>query len=63
MTNTLAKANQDVREAALKNEIPLWMIAEGLNIADSTFSRWLRRELSQQKKEQVFSIIESLKAG
>lgn len=59
-------ANEDIRRAAGGAGVKLWQIAEELGISDCSFSRRLRKELSQEKKQEVFSVIERLqgqKAG
>ena len=52
--------NQDIRQAAEKSGVRLWRIAEALGVADCNFSRKLRKELPQEEKEKIFSIIEKL---
>jgi hypothetical protein len=38
----------------------LWEIADKVGIADSSFSRKLRRELPQGEKQRIFSAIEEI---
>lgn len=52
--------NQDIRHNATKAGVKLWQIADALGIADCNFSRKLRKELPQDEKEQIFSIIRRL---
>lgn len=52
--------NQDVRQAAAGAGVKLWQIAEALGLADFNFSRKLRRELPDEEKEKIFSIIREL---
>lgn len=52
--------NQDIRRTAAGAGIRLWQIAEKLGIADCNFSRKLRKELPQDEKEKIFSIIREL---
>lgn len=52
--------NQDIRRAAAGAGIKLWQIADALGIADCSFSRKLRKELTQDEKEKIFSIIRGL---
>lgn len=52
--------NQDIRQSASKAGVRLWRIAEALGIADSAFSKKLRRELPAEEKKKIFSIIEKL---
>ena len=58
----MEKANQDVRQAAKQAGIKLWQIAERFGVLDSNFARLLRKELTTEKKKQIYSIIEELKA-
>lgn len=52
--------NQDVRRAAQAAGVKLWQIADELGIMDTSFSRMLRKELSDEKKAEIFGIIEKL---
>lgn len=52
--------NQDIRQTATESSVRLWQIADALGIADCSFSRKLRKELSQEEKEKIFSIIQKL---
>ncbi len=53
--------NQDIRNEIKVAGLKLWQIAEGLGINDGNLSRLLRRELSDEKKAEIRSIIEKLK--
>jgi hypothetical protein len=55
--------NLDVRQAAKANGVPLWRIAEGLGVVDATLSRWLRHELSAEKKAKAMEVIERQSQG
>lgn len=55
------QANRDVRNAAAEAGFYLWEVAKALGIADGTFSRKLRNELSSSEKETVFRAIERMK--
>ncbi len=52
--------NKELRDYARIMDVRLWRIAEKLNIADSNFSRLLRHELPDEKKEEVMKIIDEL---
>ena len=52
--------NQDIRSAATAAGVKLWQIADNRGLADFNFSRKLRKELPQEEKEKIFSIIERL---
>ena len=51
-------ANTEIREAAKRNGVRLWQVAEGIGISDAAFSRKLRRELSASERERVMTVIE-----
>lgn len=52
--------NKDVREYAKKHNVKLWQIANALHINDGNFSRKLRVELTEDKKEEIRKIIDKL---
>lgn len=52
--------NQDIRRTAAGSGVKLWQIAESLGIADCSLSRKLRKELPNDEKEKIFSIIDRL---
>lgn len=52
--------NQDIRRMAAGAGVKLWQIADALGIADCSLSRKLRKELPQEEKEKIFSIIQRL---
>ena len=54
------RANQDIRDEAKKNGIFLWEIAGEIGVADTTFSRWLRVEFTEQQKESVMSAMKRI---
>lgn len=53
-------ANEDIRSRAKESRIKLWEVAEYLHVADSTFSRQLRRELPNDKKQHIMDAIEDI---
>ena len=52
--------NKDIRAAIADAGLRMWQVAEALNIADTTFCRKLRRELSDEDKERVYAVIAEL---
>ncbi len=52
--------NMDIRIKAQTAGVKLWQIADELGIADGNFSRKLRKELSEEEKAKIFSIIDSI---
>lgn len=55
--------NNDVRQAAKAAGVSLWRIAERLGVSCSWFSCMLRKELSPDMKDKIFSIISDLAKG
>ncbi|MEH7374458.1 helix-turn-helix domain-containing protein [Neobacillus drentensis] len=51
--------NQDIKEA--KRNVPDWAIAEKLGISENSFYRWIRKELSREKKAIILRAIYELK--
>ena len=52
--------NFEIRRKAAGAGVKLWQIAEVLGIADCSFSRKLRRELSPEEKDRILRIIKEL---
>lgn len=55
--------NLDIRGKAAANGLRLWQIAAALGIDDSSFSRKLRKELTDEEKQRIFSTIDELVKG
>lgn len=55
--------NSDIRTEAKSAGVKLWQIADVLNINDGNLSRKLRRELPENEKEKIRSIIRELSEG
>lgn len=52
--------NREIRERALSRGVKLWEIANALGITDSTFSKKLRFELTDEETAQILQIIDEL---
>ena len=52
--------NDDVRRAAAAKGVRLWQIAGACGMADTSFSKLLRRELPLEKKQEIFAIIDKI---
>lgn len=52
--------NLEIREAAKASGVMLWEIAERYGVSDSNFSRKMRRELPQEEKAKILSIIQDI---
>ena len=55
--------NREIKDYIQNKKVPFWMVAEKLGITDSSFSRLLRYELSDEKREQIISITDELAKG
>lgn len=53
-------ANLDIRQALLEANLKQWRVAESLGISESQFSKMLRRELPEDKKNQVLEAINNI---
>lgn len=54
------KCNNEIRNKAKINGIKLWELAGEIGVADTTFSRWLRIEFTEQQKEIVMSAMKRI---
>lgn len=54
--------NQEIREKIRGNGLFLWQVAEAYGINDGNFSRKLRKELPEEEKKKILTIIETLVA-
>jgi predicted DNA-binding ribbon-helix-helix protein len=52
--------NNDIRMMARNQDVRLWQIADKLNMQDSNFSKMLRKELPNEKKEHIYKIINEI---
>ena len=55
--------NYEIRAAAKEYGVPLWRLAEGLGIADTTLSKKLRKEFSADEKSRALEVIERISKG
>lgn len=54
--------NREIRALAAERRVKMWQIADAIGIADTTFSKWMRRELPEDKKRQALEAIEAIAA-
>ncbi len=52
--------NNEIKQRAKEKGVYLWQVAERLGVNDGNFSRKLRKELSHEEKEKIFSIIDNI---
>lgn len=53
--------NDDIKRAIRANLLRQYQVAERLNVSEFTLIRWLRGELTPEKRERIFRAIEELK--
>lgn len=53
-------ANKEIRDKARIKNVKLWEIAGRLGITDGSLSRKLRFELPDDKKNEIFAIIDEI---
>lgn len=56
----MERINDDIRCKAKKRGVHLYQVAYALGLNDGNFSRLLRREIPQEKRQEIFSIIDRL---
>ena len=52
--------NLSVRQAAKTAKLPLWAIADAMNVSEATMTRMLRHELPESEKQRILAIIREL---
>ena len=52
--------NMDIRQAIAKKRLRHYEVATALGVSEFTFSKWLRKELSDEKKAKIMSAINDL---
>ena len=55
-------ANEAIRQAAKGAGLKLWEVAEIVGVTDSTFSKMLRRELTEERQQAILAEIKHLAA-
>lgn len=53
-------SNQKIRGEIFNRGLRNWQIAKALGIHEATLSRWLREELTPERREKVLAAIEAL---
>lgn len=55
--------NDTIRNQIKKSRVFQYEIADELGVSEMTLVRWLRKELSEEKKQRIISAITKLKEG
>ncbi len=53
--------NIDLRNEISSSNLKLWQVGLALGLNDGNFSRLLRKELTKEKKDEIYEIIKVLK--
>lgn len=53
-------ANKEIRFAMKQSRVSYWQIADELGVCDTTLMRWMRHELPEEKRNQIFDIINKI---
>lgn len=53
--------NKDIRTAMNHSKVKQWEVADQLGISEFTYSRWLRKELPDEKKKMILQAISDAK--
>ena len=51
--------NVEIREAIEKKGLRHFEVAELMNVSTYAFSKWLQRELPEEKKKKILEVIEN----
>ena len=52
--------NKAIKEAIRKAGVKQWQVAAALGISEATIVRWLRQELTEERRKAILSAIEVL---
>ena len=52
--------NKDIKDYIKKSGVQFWRVAERLGMADTSFSRILRYELSNERKQEIYKAVDDL---
>ena len=52
--------NQEIRQAIKAAGLKQWQVAKACGVNEYTFIRWLRDELTEERRNAIFSAIEAL---
>lgn len=56
-------ANEDIRQYAKKKRVYLWELAAAFGVADSNFSKMLRKEFTDDQKKLAMQYIDEIAKG
>ncbi len=54
-------ANFELKQAMKAAFVPQWKVADYLGVSEMTLIRWLRKEVSAEKRDKIMQAVEHLK--
>lgn len=51
----------EIKKAIIAAGLKIWQVADAFGVADTTFSKYLRKDFSSEDTEKILKIIETLK--
>lgn len=58
-----SKPNADIRAAIKESSLCQYQVAEKIGVSEFTFIRWMRNELSDERKQRILAAIKELSAA
>ena len=58
-----SKPNADIRTAIRESNLCQYQVAEKIGVSEFTFIRWMRNELSDERKQRMLAAIKELSAA
>lgn len=58
-----SKPNADIRTAIKESSLCQYQVAEKIGVSEFTFIRWMRNELSDERKQRILTAIKELSAA
>lgn len=53
--------NQEIRQMIKTEGLKQWQVAKALGVTEYTFIRWLRDDLSEERRNAIYKAIEAAK--
>ena len=57
-----SKPNADIRTAIKESSLCQYQVSEKIGVSEFTFIRWMRNELSDERKQRILAAIKELSA-
>ena len=59
------RANQDLRQLAIRRGLFLWQVARRVGVSEPTLCRWLREPLEEgdERRQRILAVLENTQGG